>query len=117
MQLSFLINRLLRMSLPEICHRSRQTLQAAGEYLLRSYYARRLRITHFNKQECDQLFTTLPRITFEPATIFTGKSREELLARADRIVAQKLDVLALKGCDVGPEIDYHRDYSSGKRAP
>lgn len=44
-------------------------------------------------------------------------ARRDLLRRADDIVAHRFDLLGSGPCDLGREIDWHRDFKSGRRWP
>jgi hypothetical protein len=43
--------------------------------------------------------------------------RADLIARADALVAHRFDMLGSGEVDLGPEIDWHRDFKSGRRWP
>jgi uncharacterized heparinase superfamily protein len=47
----------------------------------------------------------------------TGADRAQLLARADRLVAHEFDLLGSGPVRLGRQIDWHRDFKSGRRWP
>jgi hypothetical protein len=51
------------------------------------------------------------------ATRFGGDARASLVARAERIVAGRFDLLGLRGLDFGDPVDWHLEPVSGKRTP
>ncbi len=47
----------------------------------------------------------------------TDGERHDLTARADALVAHRFDMLGSGEVDLGPDIDWHRDFKSGRRWP
>jgi hypothetical protein len=47
----------------------------------------------------------------------SGEERASLLSRADALLAHRFNLLGSGEVDLGPEIDWHRDFKSGRRWP
>ncbi|MFZ5987265.1 MAG: alginate lyase family protein [Bacillota bacterium] len=101
--LNFIVNRLMRMSMPEIAYRVRHKVQSAIE-------KRRLKSYKFNY-----------RIIEDNAGLFGSSFRfdknHDLIKKADELCSNRFDIFSLKNIDIGQRIDYHKDYKSGKSAP
>ncbi len=103
MKTTFLINRLRRMSVPEILYRVQRKL--ASELEKRNLVSGYSEDRPTGKE--GKLFSGLPEIADS-----TG-----LIRLADSLCENKMDIFALKGFDIGTPIQYHKDYKSGKSAP
>ncbi len=66
-------------------------------------------------------FCDLTAADFEPQSgphaAALSEWRGALLQRAEKILANRLCIFDLEDVDVGPQIDWHKDYKNGRRAP
>ena len=104
----FFINRLLRMSAAEILYRVGQKARNISEMTLPG-------ILRFDTEPLEQ-----------PYRLFSGQISvgdcnslqcRRVIEKADKLCANRFDIFALKDYQIEGDIDYHRDYKSGRSAP
>lgn len=103
MKLEFLINRLLRMSPPEIAYRFAQKAQTRVESTLKDLYS------------FDTTVIDASQKLFNSPIAFNDY--DDLICKADDLCENRFDVFALKQYEIKGEINYHKDYKSGYSAP
>lgn len=103
MNLKFLINRLFRMSPPEIVYRVGQKVQTGVERTLKDLYV------------FDTTVTEGTQKLFGSPIIFNDY--KDLIRKADDLCENRFDIFALKQYQIKGKINYHLDYKSGYSAP
>ncbi|RPJ06210.1 MAG: hypothetical protein EHM28_10510, partial [Spirochaetaceae bacterium] len=107
MNLSFFMNRISHMSPGEIFFRLRRHAVTWARKIIYSHHTPVVKLTDKNRRD------QFPRITIPQA----GIRRELLLCKANLLCLGKLGIFAMKEIDISGGIDWHRDYSTGIRAP
>lgn len=102
-QLDFLINRLMRMSVPELAHR---VSRKAGSMLERRAEG---------KYSFDTAIVDYDRRLFGRRLEYADP--DKIVEKADRISKHRFDLFALKDFFIGEEIDYHTDHRHDMSAP
>ncbi|MBN2040396.1 MAG: alginate lyase family protein [Spirochaetes bacterium] len=104
MDFIFIINRIRRMSPPEMAFRVIKLIQNKFE----SHYLNlNCKIPDY-KEPDHLLFNNIDFSTFESSA---------LLKQADQLCGNRMNIFSLIDYDIGEKIDYHKDYKSGLRAP
>lgn len=99
----FLINRLLRMSPPEIAFRFAQKTQTKIEKTFKNIYSFDTKVIAGD-----------PKLFNSPITF---NDYDDLISKANNLCENRFDIFALKQYQITGEINYHKDYKSGNSAP
>ena len=103
MDLSFLFNRLMRMTLREILFRINKTIQNELEQKLISFYNPSK--TNINNNYCSLNIS------------FPNQIPEVLINKADQLCDNRMDIFELKNFNIGEIINYNLDYKTGLTSP
>ncbi len=111
-KLVWYINRLKLMSPSEICYRAGESLSAP----IRSWRQAQIKKQQFNYQSRSRYFFSERDLTDIRAFYADNPDlKARLLAQADSALAHRVTLFGLQNLFLGEQIDWHRDYESGKR--